>query len=128
MLSGNSLEEDTVTQKKMPSREEAVMELVSRHFDADPYIIRVFWISAERDASQDEPIKLLEVDDADFLSGPVKPFTFRLAADSPFLFAIALISPENLARSQDAPGTLPEGWNLATARVFERPTDRKSVV
>ncbi len=112
---------DTGECERMVSREEAVLKLVTQHFEVDPFIIRIIWIASERDAPPDEPIKLLEVDDASFGSDKVEPFTFRPSAGYPYLFAIALVSPEDLARVYETPGKLPEGWDLAKARVFERP-------
>jgi hypothetical protein len=104
-----------------PTREEAVKELVSRHFDADPDVTRIYWMVPDEEASPSEPIRLLEVDEASVTIGEVQPFTFGPTEDIPYPTSIAMISPEEHTMIKTKPESLPKGWELARARVFDRP-------
>lgn len=107
--------------QRKPSREEAVQALVSRHFDADPHVTRIYWIVPDEEPSPSEPIRLLEVDEASFTIGEVQPFTFGPTEEIPYPTSIALISPEEHTMIKMKPESLPKGWDLARARVFDRP-------
>lgn len=105
----------------MPSKDDAVENLVKHHFAVEPALHAVYRIVSDREQDPDEPIKLLEVNAATPPSGSVEIFTFSPSAGVPYGVQIAEITPEELERFRINPDGLPKGWDLSRASVFSRP-------
>lgn len=76
---------------------------------------------AEDENAQDEPIKLLEINEATVATGSVEPFVFTPTDEIPFMTVIAEITSNELAALRDDPKALPKGWSLSRAELFQRP-------
>jgi hypothetical protein len=101
-------------------KEEAARELIARHFRGEPALRRIYWIVTEADQSDDEPIKLLEVNQNAPTEGQIEFFNFSRSEHFPYRSLVAEISPTQLERVREGSILLPDGWDLATAREFRR--------
>ncbi|HMR09205.1 MAG TPA: hypothetical protein PKA88_25670 [Polyangiaceae bacterium] len=104
----------------MPSKDNAVRELVRHHFRIEPELRAVYRIIGAREQAPDEPIKLLEVNAATVATGSVDVFTFGPTADMPFYVQIAEVTPEEYERLRTEAAALPHGWDLGSAEPFPR--------
>ena len=75
----------------------------------------------DNEGSQEEPIRLLEVNAATVPTGSVEPFTFSPTEEIPFRTVLAEITPEELELLRSNPEVLPRGWDLSRAERFVRP-------
>ena len=105
----------------MPSKDDAVKELVEHHFAVEPDLRAVYRIVGDREQAPDEPIKLLEVNAATVPTGSVEVFTFSPSAEVPYRVQIAEITPEELEQFRGDPTAVPRGWDLARVELFARP-------
>ena len=113
------------------SKEEAARELIARHFSGEPRLRGIYWIVTAADASDDEPIKLLEVNQAAPDEGQIEFFNFPPSEHFPYRSLVAEISPSQHERVKDGSILLPDGWDISEAREFRRsdvgmPTTRPS--
>lgn len=99
----------------------AARRLIEWHFTVEPELREVYRIVVDNEESQEEPIRLLEVNAATVSTGSVEPFTFSPTQEIPFSTVIAEITPEEFESLQINPEALPEGWNLSRAERFVRP-------
>jgi hypothetical protein len=105
----------------MHVKDAAARRLIEWHFTVEPELREVYRIVVDNEESQEEPIRLLEVNAATVSTGSVEPFTFSPTQEIPFRTVIAEITPEELESLQMNPEALPEGWNLSRAERFVRP-------
>jgi len=105
----------------MHTKDAAARRLIEWHFTVEPELREVYRIVMDNEASQEEPIRLLEVNAATVPTGSVEPFTFSATEEIPFRTVIAEITPEELEALRAHPETLPKGWNLSQAERFVRP-------
>ena len=103
------------------TKNDAARNLIDWHFKVEPDLRAVYRIVADNEDAEEEPIKLLEVNDATFPTGSVEPFGFGPTPEIPFRTVIAEVTSEEFEVLRGQPDALPEGWSLATASVFERP-------
>lgn len=113
------------------TKEEAARELIARHFRGEPALRRIYWIVTEADASDDEPIKLIEVNQNAPSDGQLEFFNFPPSEHFPYRSLVAEISPAHMERVKDGTILLPDGWDIHSAREFRRsdvgmPTSRPS--
>ena len=102
------------------AKDAAARRLIEWHFTVEPELREVYRIVTDDEGSQEEPIRLLEVNAATVPSGRVEPFTFSPTKEIPFRTAIAEITPEELASFRSHPEVLPKGWSLSRAERFDR--------
>jgi hypothetical protein len=102
------------------SKEEAARELIARHFRGEPALRRIYWIVTAADASDDEPIKLLGVNQDVSNEGQIEFFNFPPSEHFPYRSLVAEISPVQLERVREGVIMLPDGWDLREAREFRR--------
>lgn len=105
----------------MLSRHAAARTLIDWHFEVEPELREVYLIAPDDASSPDEPIRLLEVNNATFPTGTIEAFVFSPTDEIPFMTAIAEITPEELEFFVRNPEALPEGWNINRAERFSRP-------
>lgn len=103
------------------AKDAAARRLIAWHFTVEPELREVYRIMTDNESSQEEPIRLLEVNAATVPTGSVEPFAFSPAGDIPFRTVIAEITPEELDWLRSKPEALPEGWDLSRAERFVRP-------
>ncbi len=103
------------------SRHAAARLLIDWHFEVEPELREVYLIDPDDESSTDEPIRLLEVNNATFPTGTIEAFVFSPTDEIPFMTAIAEITPEELEFFVNHPEALPEGWDLSQAERFLRP-------
>lgn len=101
----------------MKSKDEAVHELVAYHFEVEPHLVRVYRFRSENEREVDEPIKLLEVNDATFPTGSIEPFVFGPSDEIPYTTVIAEVTQQELETLRGDEKAWPDGWNLALAEV-----------
>ena len=102
------------------SRHPAARLLIDWHFKVEPELREVYLIAPDDESSQDEPIRLLEVNDATFPTGTIEVFVFSPTDEIPFKTAIAEITPEEFEFFVRNPEALPEGWDINRAERFTR--------
>lgn len=103
------------------AKDAAARRLIEWHFTVEPELREVYRIVMDDEGSQEEPIRLLEVNAATVPSGSVEPFAFSPTQEIPFRTVIAEITPDELELLRSHPETLPEGWSLSRAQRFIRP-------
>ena len=113
------------------TKEEAARELIARHFRGEPALRRIYWIVTDADKSDDEPIKLLEVNQNAPADAQIEFFNFSPSEHFPYRSLVAEISPTQLERVREGSILLPDGWELSQAKEFRRsdvgmPTTRPS--
>ncbi|MFO0673928.1 MAG: hypothetical protein U0235_30625 [Polyangiaceae bacterium] len=102
------------------TKEDAARELIARHFRGEPALRRIYWIVTSADASDDEPIKLLEVNQRAPVDAQIEFFNFPPSEHFPYRSLVAEISPGQLERVRDGSILLPDGWDFEFAREFRR--------
>lgn len=102
------------------TKEDAARELIARHFRSEPSLRRIYWIVTGADASDDEPIKLLEVNARAPVEAQIEFFNFAPSEHFPYRSLVAELSPGQLERVRDGSIVLPDGWDLDAAREFRR--------
>jgi hypothetical protein len=105
----------------MHAKDAAARRLIDWHFTVEPELREVYRILMENEGSQEEPIRLLEVNAATVSTGSVEPFAFSPTQEIPFRTVIAEITPEELESLRSHPEALPQGWSLTRAERFVRP-------
>lgn len=103
------------------SKDAAARRLIDWHFSVEPELREVYRIVMDDEGSQEEPIRLLEVNAATVATGSVEPFAFSPTVEIPFSTVIAEITPEELEWIRSKPEALPRGWDLSRAERFVRP-------
>lgn len=102
------------------TKEEAARELIARHFRGEPALRRIYWIVTAADDSDDEPIKLLEVNQNAPSEAQLEFFNFPPSEHFPYRSLVAEISPAQMERVRDGSILLPDGWDIEKAREFRR--------
>jgi hypothetical protein len=105
----------------MIAKDAAALRLIQWHFKVEPELREVYRILLNDEESQEEPIRLLEVNAATVPTRSVEPFTFSPTKEIPFRTVIAEVTPEELASFRSNPKALPKGWSLSRAERFVRP-------
>lgn len=103
------------------AKDAAVRRLIQWHFRVEPELREVYRIVMDDEGSQEEPIRLLEINAATVVTGSVEPFAFSPTEEIPFRTVIAEITPEELESVRSNPDVLPKGWSLSRAERFVRP-------
>jgi hypothetical protein len=103
------------------TKDAAARRLIQWHFTVEPELREVYRIVMDDEGSQEEPIRLLEINAATVPTGSIEPFGFSPTEEIPFRTVIAEITPEELESVRSNPETLPEGWSLSRAERFVRP-------
>jgi hypothetical protein len=103
------------------AKDAAARRLIQWHFTVEPELREVYRIVMDDEGSQEEPIRLLEVNAATVPTGSVEPFTFSPTKEIPFRTVIAEVTPEELASFRSNPEAFPKGWSLSRAERFVRP-------
>lgn len=101
------------------TKEEAARELIARHFRGEAALRRIYWIATPNE-SDDEPIKLLEVNQNVPNDSQIEFFNFAASEHFPYRSLVAEISPAQLERVREGSILLPDGWDIATAQEFRR--------
>lgn len=109
-----------------PTKDEAAQTLIRWHFTIEPATLEIYRFLAHDEETADEPIKLLEVNQATMETGRIDTFPFGPAGDIPYPIVIAQITPEEMQRVRDGSIVLPQGWDLSHAQRFYRPRRRRS--
>src|SRR5215210_8833191 len=104
----------------MHAKDAAARRLIEWHFTVEPELREVYRILMENEGSQEEPIRLLEVNAATVPTGSVEPFAFSPTQEIPFLTVIAEVTPEEFESFRSKPEALPRGWDLSRAERFVR--------
>lgn len=104
----------------MPDKDTAAEQLIDWHFRVEPSLREVYRILAEDELSPNEPIKLLEINEATVETGEVSPFGFAGTDEIPFRTVIAEVTPQELERIRSDDIALPAGWSLSRARRYTR--------
>lgn len=105
----------------MPTKDEAVQELIDWHFQIAPEIVKVYRFLSDNENAPDEPIKLLEVNKETLATGRVTPFGFAKTEEIPYTTVIAMVTPEEMNQIEENSLPLPRGWNLENTRPYTRP-------
>jgi hypothetical protein len=94
-------------------KEEVALQLAQGHFKIEPGISRIFRLVSDAEASDDEPIKLLEVNENTTTMGIV-PIRFgpNIQAGIPYQSIIVEIDPSEYASLKQGVLALPTGWRL----------------
>jgi hypothetical protein len=103
------------------SKDEAARRLIEQHFRVEPYLREVYRILSENEEAPDEPIKLLEVNEATVATSGIEAFVFAPTEGIPFKTVIAEVTPEAFDWLRGKPETFPKGWSLSRAERFKRP-------
>ena len=102
-----------------PTKDEAAQTLIEWHFEVEPETIEIYRIiSADSEEAQDEPIKLLEVNEATMETGRVEAYAFGPAGDIPYPSVVALVTPEEMRDVREHRIDLPRGWDLESAHRY----------
>ncbi|MDQ2687248.1 MAG: hypothetical protein M3Y28_05210 [Armatimonadota bacterium] len=109
-----------------PTKDEVAQTLIRWHFTIEPATREIYRFLATDEATADEPIKLLEINQATMETGRIDTFPFGPAGDIPYPTVIAQITPEEMQRVRDGSIVLPKGWDLSRAQQFHRPRGRRS--
>jgi hypothetical protein len=104
----------------MPDKDRIAEELIDWHFQVEPGLVRVYRVIADNEDAPEEPIKLLEVNTHTVSTGEFSAFGFAPTKDVPFPTVIAEVTPDELEALRRK-GAIPEGWDLRTARTYDRP-------
>jgi hypothetical protein len=64
---------------------------------------------------------LLEINANTVATGSIDPYSFTPTEETPYLTAIAEITPEEFEQIQQKKLPLPRGWSLENAVLFDRP-------
>ena len=111
-------------------KEEAAERLAHAHYRIDPTLTLVRWLLASPavEADPEEPIKLLEVNEAAVANGIV-PVFFGPHAPSGMLYPslIVEITPEEYEQILRDPSLLPHGWRLGDAIEREVTADSRAI-
>src|SRR5215210_892872 len=102
------------------SKDAVARRLIDWHFAVEPELREVYRIVMDDEGSQEEPIRLLEVNAATVPTGSVEPFVFSPTSEIPFLTVIAEVTPEEFEMLRSKPEALPRGWDLSRAERFVR--------
>jgi CheY-like chemotaxis protein len=101
---------DTVT-------EDFVQRLAGLHFQIEQSIEQIVWVTI----GDEKEIRLIEVNRTAPSTGSVEVFRFAPSKDVPFPMLVADLTPNEWDKVQSGAIPLPEGWDLKSIRVFERP-------
>jgi len=96
----------------MPNKNEIARTLAEVHRNYEPSISRIIHLVADRDSSEAEPVKLLEVNPATFESG-IWPIHF--GADPPqipFSSVVIEVTEKEFEEIRTGSLSLPYGWKL----------------
>jgi hypothetical protein len=102
-------------------KDEIARSLIEWHFRIERALRVIYRVLADRENAPDEPIKLLEVNEATIRTGSVEAFGFAPTEEVPFPTVIAEITERDLQEVLDGRMELPEGWELDHAMLFTRP-------
>ena len=99
----------------MPTKNDTAQMLADRHFDLEPEMVHIYRLvgSAEIESRDDEPIKLLEVNDGTVSAG-ILPLHFGPMPNIGVHFSTIIVSvtPEEFRRIEAQELKLPMGWKL----------------
>ena len=90
------------------------------HFEVEPELKAVYVLASEQGTGPDEPIRLLEVNDATLATGTVEVFSLAPSSKFPYAVQIAEVTAEEFERLRNDPTQLPEGWALERATRIDR--------
>jgi hypothetical protein len=95
------------------AKDEVALKLAQAHFTIEPGISRIFRLVSDAEASDDEPIKLLEVNE-DTTEAGIVPVRFgpNKQAGIPYTSIIVEIVPSEYMSLRQGDLTLPKGWRL----------------
>ena len=106
----------------MPTKDEAARHLARKHYEVEAGLTGIFRLtgSAEAEANEREPIKLLEVNPATIPTG-VTPLHFAPApaAGIDYPSVIVEVTPSEFLQIQQNELSLPRNWRIG--EMFERP-------
>ena len=104
----------------MLTRDEAARNLVLHHFEVEPELKAVYVFAGDQGTGPDEPIRLLEVNDATLATGTVEVFSFAPSSKFPYAVQIAEVTVDEFERLLQDPSQLPDGWALEQATRIDR--------
>lgn len=102
-------------------------ELIDWHFRVEPGTIAVYRIISPNEASPDEPIKLLEVNEETPETGRVDAFVFGPTSDIPCSTVIAMVTDKEMQLIEEGKIVLPEGWDLSRSRKYSRQSEQRAL-
>ena len=108
------------------NKDKVAEELINWHFRIEPETKVVYRIISPNEESDEELIKLLEVNEATPETGRVDAFVFGPTADVPCSTMTAAVSGREMKLIEAGKIKLPDGWDLAKSRKHLRP--KKSYV
>jgi hypothetical protein len=101
--------------QKMNQKKDVAKLLAERHYQVEPTVINIVIVEAspEAEARPEEPIKLLEVNEATIPSG-IMPIEFGPHPSSGILYpsVIMEVTPEEYVEIKQGRLPLPEHWHL----------------
>lgn len=104
----------------MSEKDEAAERLIDWHFRIEPKTKVIYRFIAPDEDSPNEPIKLLEVNSETFETGRVDAFGFGPSGDVPYSTVTAVVTGSEMDRIMEGEIALPEGWDLKTAKTYQR--------
>jgi hypothetical protein len=102
------------------TKDDVAKELITYHFHVEPELMAVYRFKSNDEEASDEPIKLLEVNDATIPSGSIDPFIFASTKDVPYKTVIAEVTTSEFEMLRGDKSCWPEGWDLDRADRFSR--------
>jgi len=100
------------------TKDETATDLARYHFEVEPTVRRVVRVRSSNEDSEEEPIKLLEVNSATVPAGIV-PVKFGATDAVPFASVIIEITDQEYDQLLGEILSLPNGWRLAET-LFEK--------
>ena len=100
----------------MPSKDETAQLLAAIHYDVEPEMREIYRVVADplAEARDDEPVKLLEVNDGTIATGIMPLYFRRLPTDGIQHSSVIIeITPDEYSRVRTGELPLPHGWSLA---------------
>jgi len=91
------------------SKDETAKRLADAHFEIEPSVTRVIRYTSDCEASADEPIKLVEIND-DTVPAGILPVFFGPSGAYPYPSAIIEVTSDEYQRIQQEELVLPDGW------------------
>ena len=97
-------------------KDAAARALVEGHYEVDSHLTTAYRMLAddETEGRDDEPLKVLEVDEMSFPSPRMWPLGFRPAPEIgvPFEHYVLVVTPEEFDDIRSGSRVLPRGWRL----------------
>jgi hypothetical protein len=112
-------------ERHMPcNKDKFADELITWHFRVAPETVVVYRFIAPNEESEEEPVKLLEVNEETPETGRIDAFVFGPTDDAPCSTVVAMVTRNEMRKIKAGKIRLPEGWDLSRSRRYPRPRKR----